>query len=47
MQVHQLKKQYDLKIQQSRGSVPGAAFMTSTNYRHAILNEASEPLHLF
>jgi hypothetical protein len=46
MEVQQLKKQYDLKIEKGQGSPRGTTF-NSSNYRHAILNEVSELLDCF
>ncbi|CAF3468508.1 unnamed protein product [Rotaria socialis] len=43
MQVQQLKKEYDLKIEQSRENVFGTNFKNRMNYRHAILNEITGP----
>lgn len=41
MEVQNLKKQYDLKIQQTRNDLSRTNFNNSKNYRHAILNEVS------
>ena len=39
MEVQQLKRQFDLKIDQERAGRNGAIAKNNTNYRHAILNE--------
>lgn len=39
MEVQQLKRQFDLKIDQERSGRNGAIVNDSNNYRHAILNE--------
>lgn len=39
MEIQQLKKQYDIKIEQTRDDSVGANVKSSTTYRHAILNE--------
>ncbi|CAF1648905.1 unnamed protein product [Adineta ricciae] len=42
MEVQQLKKQYDLKMEQNHRGTPGVS-VSNTNYRHAILNEITGP----
>ncbi len=39
MEIQQLKRQYDLKIQQSLAVEGGTIMDKNINYRHAILNE--------
>ncbi len=39
MEIQQLKRQYDLKIQQGLGAEGGRINDKNNNYRHAILNE--------
>lgn len=41
MEIQQLKKQYDLKIQQSRHDSFRTTSNNGTTYRHAILNEVN------
>ncbi len=43
MESYQLKKQYDIKIQNGY-VVPGANITNGTKYRHAILNEVKNCL---
>ena len=41
MAMHQLKRQYDLKIEESRLMESGTVIDKNKNYRHAILNEVN------
>lgn len=47
MEIQQLKRQFDLKIEQGRAAQSGTIFNHNINYRHAILNEVSKLLVLF
>jgi len=44
MEVQQMKRQFDLKIDQERASRNGASVKNNKNYRHAILNEVDRLL---
>ncbi|CAF4223508.1 unnamed protein product, partial [Adineta steineri] len=43
MEVHQLKRQFDLKIEESRLMENGKKIDKTVDYRHAILNEITGP----